>query len=103
MAQSIPLTREDASPRTPVMRSAVDRSRLGIYTAMGAALTTVPLPYVTDSFARRVRGALVHDIAVRHGLSLTRDARDVLSEPSGPDGPRGFVAGAVRFVGARLA
>ena len=103
MAQTIPLDRDDASPRTVVMRSAVDRGRLGIYAGLGAALTAVPLPFVPDSLARRVRGALVHDIAVRHGLSLTRDARDVLSEPSGPDGPRGFVAEAMRFFGGRLA
>jgi len=56
-----------------------------------------------DAFARRVRGALVHDVATRHGLSLTREARDLFAEPSGPDGPRGLLAQALRFFGARLA
>jgi hypothetical protein len=41
-------------------------------------------------------------VAVRHGLSLSRDARDVLCEPAGPDGPRGLMAQTVRFFGLRL-
>jgi hypothetical protein len=85
------------------LRSPVDRGRLGVYAAVGASVAAVPLPWVPDSLARRVRGALVHDVAVRHGLSLSRDAREVLSEPAGPDGPRGLVAQTLRFVGVRLA
>ena len=45
----------------------------------------------------------MHDVAARHGLSLAREAREVFAEPSGPDGPRGIVAQALRFFGARLA
>src|SRR5580658_1808074 len=81
----------------------VDRGRLGVYAAIGASLGSVPIPWLPDALARRVRGALVHDVAVRHGLSLTREARDLLAEPSGPDGPRGLLAQALRFFGARLA
>jgi hypothetical protein len=81
----------------------VERGRLGVYAAMGGSLGAIPLPWVPDALAKRVRGALVHDVATRHGLSLTRDARDVLAEPSGPDGPRGIVAQALRFAGVRLA
>ena len=81
----------------------VDRGRLGVYAAIGASLGTVPIPWLPDAFARRVRGALVHDVAARHGLSLTHEARDLLAEPSGPDGPRGLMAQALRFVGARVA
>jgi hypothetical protein len=81
----------------------VDRGRLGVYAAIGASLGSVPVPWLPDALARRVRGALVHDVAVRHGLSLTREARDLLAEPSGPDGPRGLLAQAMRFFGARLA
>src|SRR5580700_3334203 len=106
MAPSTPLTREPAEARHVVgtaSGSPVDASRLGVYAAMGATVAAVPLPWLPDSLARRVRGALVHDIAVRHGLSLTRDARDVLSEPLGPDGPRSLLAQAARFLGARFA
>ena len=106
MAPSTPLTREPAEARHVVGTTAgspVDASRLGVYAAMGATVAAVPLPWLPDSLARRVRGALVHDIAVRHGLSLTRDAREVLSEPLGPDGPRSLLAQAARFLGARFA
>jgi len=81
----------------------VARSRLGVYAALGATAGAVPLPWVPDALARRIRGALVHDIATRHGLSLTRDARAVFAEPSGPDGPRGVFAQALRFLGAKVA
>lgn len=104
-AQSTRITREgglDALQR-PARSRPVDRGRLGVYAAIGASIGSVPLPWLPDAFARRVRGALVHDVAARHGLSLTREAREVLAEPSGPDGPRGIVAQAVRFIGVRIA
>jgi hypothetical protein len=105
MGRAASVTYDDADARsvTGGMRSPVDRGRLGIYAAFGASVAALPLPWLPDSLVRRVRGALVHDVAVRHGLSLTRDARDVLAEPSGPDGPRSLLAQAARFVGGRVA
>jgi hypothetical protein len=105
MAQHIPLTRDGGTDvlQTPPRSHPVDRGRLGVYAAVGASIGSMPLPWLPDAFARRVRGALVHDVATRHGLSLTREARNVLAEPSGPDGPRGIVTQAVRFLGARVA
>lgn len=44
---------------------------------MGA--NAVPLPLLPDFVIARVRGAIAHDTAARHGLSLTRDARTVLA------------------------
>jgi hypothetical protein len=104
----VQLIRQDPSDKPDALPAAVrsrpvDRGRLGVYAAIGASLGTVPVPWLPDAFARRVRGALVHDVAARHGLSLTREARDLLAEPSGPDGPRGFMAQALRFIGARIA
>ena len=58
--------------------------RLGTYTALGAAAASVPLPWIPDLLARRVRGALVHDIAARHGLSLTAEARTLLVDGEAP-------------------
>jgi hypothetical protein len=106
MAQRTPLSRDAAHTALHAVapsRPPVDRGRLGVYAAFGASIGAMPIPWLPDALARRVRGALVHDVAVRHGLSLTRQAREVLAEPSGPDGPRGFVAQVLRFVGAKMA
>jgi len=87
-----------AADTAPVTRG----GRLGVYAALGGLTGVVPLPWVPDALARRVRGALVYDIAARHGLSLTKEARDALAEPSGPEGPRGVVRQAATFVGKKL-
>lgn len=97
------LSRDDAESLPTVARPVVDGGRLGTYAAIGATVGAVPLPWVPDSLVRRVRGAVAHDVALRHGVSLTTEARDVLSEPAGPDGPRGLLAQTARFVGVRLA
>jgi hypothetical protein len=99
------MTDDGKSPTTlPVtVPSPVDGTRLGVYAALGASVAAVPLPWVPDALVRRVRGALVHDIAVRHGLSLTGDARNALSEPSGLERPRGAMSQVMRFLGVKLA
>jgi uncharacterized protein (DUF697 family) len=71
--------------------------RLGTYTILGAACGVVPLPWIPDATVRRVRGALVHDLTSRHGLSLTPEARAILVEPNGTEGPRGFLDQGIRF------
>ncbi len=76
--------------------------RLGTYTVLGAATGIVPLPWVPDAMVRRVRGALVHDLTARHGLSLTPEARAILVEPSGADGPRGVISQGFTFVVTRI-
>jgi hypothetical protein len=105
MVQRTPLSRDgDSNALHNVARPqpSVDAGRLGVYAALGASVGTMPLPWLPDALIRRVRGSLVHDVAARHGLSLTRDARDVLAEPSGPDGPRGLVVQVFRYVGAKV-
>lgn len=84
-------------------RPSVDSSRLAVYTALGASVGALPVPWLPGSLLRSVRGALAHDIAVVHGLSLTREARAVLAEPTGADGARGFFAQTLRYLGVRLA
>lgn len=76
--------------------------RLGTYTLLGAASGVVPLPWVPDAMVRRVRGALVHDLTSRHGLSLTPEARSILVEPAGTEGPRGFVGQGMTFAITRV-
>jgi hypothetical protein len=76
-------------------------ARLGTYTALGAASGVVPLPWVPDAIARRVRGALVHDLTARHGLSLTPEARAVLVEPTA-DGAKNYIQQGVTFAVTRV-
>lgn len=83
-------------------RRQLGTGRLGTYTVLGAASGVVPLPWVPDAIVRRVRGALVHDLTSRHGLSLAPEARSVLVEPAGTEGPRGFVSQGVTFAVTRV-
>jgi hypothetical protein len=84
-------------------RSASHAARLGVYTALGASASAVPLPWLPDMLVRRVWGALVHDIAVHHSVSLTIEARSALSDPAGPGNPPGVFSQALHFFGIRLA
>src|SRR5258706_7823405 len=56
--------------------------RLSVMALLGMVAGAVPLPFVPSVVLRRVRGALAHDVAARHGLSLTEEARMEISEPS---------------------
>jgi hypothetical protein len=78
-------------------------TRLGVYVLLGASAGSVPLPWVPEALLRRVRGALLHDVATRHGVSLTPEARAILCDPLGVGAPRGVVADALRFVGGKVA
>ncbi len=61
--------------------SAPPTGRLAVMTAYAGLVTVIPVPFLPDRVLMRVRGAVVHDVAARHGLSLTSDARAVLAEP----------------------
>jgi hypothetical protein len=76
--------------------------RLGTYTALGAVSGVLPLPWVPDAIVRRIRGALLHDLTSRHGLSLTTEARAVLVDPSSIDGSRNYVQQGVTFAVTRV-
>jgi uncharacterized protein (DUF697 family) len=85
-----------------LVRRQLDGSRLGTYTVLGAASGVVPLPWLPTVMAKRVRGALAHDITARHGLSLTPEARAVLADPLGGDGARGVLSQGVAFAVSRV-
>lgn len=85
-----------------VGRSQLGGGRLGTYTVLGAVCGIVPLPWIPDATVRRVRGALVHDLTSRHGLSLTHEARTILVEPNGTEGPRGFLKQGATFAISRV-
>jgi hypothetical protein len=76
--------------------------RLGVFTLLGAAAGSVPLPWVPTSLVRRVRGALVQDVALRHGLSLSPEARAVLVEPSRTEGGSRATREALRYLALRM-
>jgi hypothetical protein len=75
--------------------------RLGAFTLLGAAAGSVPLPWVPAALVRRVRGALVQDLAARHGLALSPEARATLAEPSRKARPPGATREAMRFLAVR--
>ena len=82
----------------------VDAGRLGVYAALGASAGALPLPWLPDALARTIRGALVGDLAARHAISLSPQARRVLADPADPDhASRTMLQQGARFVGARLA
>lgn len=83
-------------------RTQLSGGRLGTYTVLGAACGVVPLPWIPDATVRRVRGALVYDLTSRHGLSLTKEARAMLVEPAGSEGPRGLLAQGATFAITRV-
>src|SRR5664279_5666333 len=76
--------------------------RIAVYAVLGGASGVVPLPWLPNAIARRLRGALAQDIAARHGLSLTKEARDLLSEPEPREAARGLFGEAIRFATRRL-
>jgi hypothetical protein len=76
--------------------------RLGVFTLLGAAAGSVPLPWVPASLARRVRGALVQDVAFRHGLSLSPEARALLAEPSRSERGSRATREALRYLALRM-
>jgi len=83
-------------------RAPLGTGRLGVYTALGAATGTVPLPVVPDQLARRLRGALAHDVSARHGLSLTPEARAVLSASHAGESAPTLVAQVMRYASSKL-
>jgi hypothetical protein len=105
MVERSPLTADNPADATPTQGAPapLESGRLGVYTALGATVAVVPFPWIPEALARRIRGALVHDVAARRGLSLSREARDVLSEPTEAGAPRGLLSQAVRFFGMKLA
>lgn len=73
---------DDVMPKSsyPLAPRALEPSRTFAYVSMGALTSALPLPWVPDVVTRRVRGTLLHDIATQHGLALTEEARQILSE-----------------------
>jgi len=94
---------KELSPDVPTAdRAHPPAGQLGTFALLGAAIGTVPLPWLPDTLARRLRGALVQDIAARHGLPLSPGARTVLADPAGAKAKHGALAQAWRYIGRKL-
>lgn len=98
------ITRDEAGgvPTTIGVRAEVEPGRLAAYSALAATVAALPLPWLPETLLYRIRGAVAHDVAAVHGLSLTREARETLAQPS-PDGRRSLGSQAIRFLGVRFA
>lgn len=76
--------------------------RLGLLTLIGAASGAVPIPFLPGRMVTNVRGALAYDVARQHGLSLSRDARRVLSTADSSDPRRARLIGLATWAAGRL-
>jgi hypothetical protein len=81
----------------------VHDGRLGVYAALGGYAGTIPLPWVPIAVLKRIRGALLNDLATGRGLSLTGEAREMLSEPRRPKRAQGLGMRALRIAGDEVA
>ncbi len=99
-----PLTKQDPADLVATRRNpSPPPGRLGTFAVLGAVAGGVPLPWLPDALERRVRGALAQDVAARHGLSLSPEARVLLAEPMrATEGAPGVMAHALRFFTRKL-
>lgn len=89
-------------PRNTLGRAHFGSGRLGTYTMLGGVTGVVPLPWVPGVIAKRVRGALVHDLVSRHGLSLEPAAREIIVSAGGVDEKKSYVKQGVGFAVGRV-
>lgn len=83
--------------------SVLGASRVGVYTMLGAATGFVPLPWVPEALARRVRGAILEDVSARYLVTIGREARDELARPgSALPSAKGGVQQAATFLTTRV-
>jgi hypothetical protein len=92
----------ELQPRPEVVASRPPPGKLETFAVLGACVGTVPLPWLPDALARRLRGALVQDIAARHGLALTSDARRMLADPGATKTKRGALGQAFGFLSKKV-
>ncbi|NUO53615.1 MAG: hypothetical protein HOV80_32605 [Polyangiaceae bacterium] len=68
-------------------------------TGLSLAASAIPLPFLPDRVVSRIRGAIAQDVASRHGLSITSDARRILAEPSSDSPLRDVLKTTLGFLG----
>ena len=87
---------------SPVLarNQALAPGRLSTLALVGGAAGVLPLPFLSWTALRRVKGAVAHDIATRHGLCLSNEAREALAAPFGGQKPTALVS-TVTFLARR--
>ena len=65
-----------SSPKTP------SSGKIAILAGLSLAASAIPVPFVPDRVVAQIRGAIAHDVASRHGVSLTTEARAAIAESS---------------------
>lgn len=98
MSSPPPAVRPSSNVAVPLSASP-PTGRLGVITAAAMAALAIPLPIVPDRIVGRLRGALAHDAAARHGVSLTPDARKILAEVDSEHGGRAMARKAAEMFG----
>lgn len=83
----------DRNPSPVLARNlALAPGRLSTLALVGGAAGAFPFPILSWAVLRRVKGAVAHDIATRHGLCLTPEARDALATPFGGKRPTALLS-----------
>ena len=94
---------ETPSKTNQTIRSATSPTgRLGLLTAFGAVSGTIPLSVVPGQMLKNVRGAIAFDVARHHGLTLTKDARQILSSADSADLTRAQYIGIATWAVGRI-
>jgi len=100
MTSSTPAAPSQSSVAVPMTANA-PTGRLAVLSAASMGALALPLPVVPERVVGRLRGALAHDIAARYGLSMTADARKILSDPS-RQGPQHIARTTFELIGRTL-
>ena len=65
--------------------------RLAVLTGFSLAASAIPIPFLPDRLVVQIRGAIAQDVAARHGLSITTDARAAFAHTSSDSPVRNVV------------
>ena len=76
--------------------------RLGMLAGVSLLVGFIPLPLVPGRVVRQLRGAIIHDVASRHGISLTAEARGALAASSAQDKMRMMLRTGVEMLARRV-
>jgi len=91
-----------SSDRAQALGRAPVPGRLGMLTGMSLVAGAIPLPILPDRVLRQLRGAVAHEAASRHGLSLSSDARQMLARPTHTDRMRAVLRKGVELLTRRV-